>query len=88
MERILKMDTDDVVEQLKDRIAFLLEKDAALISADQPLHELGLDSIAFVDLLVFIEKQFNLALASSGLAQEDFNSINILAQRIVQSTTS
>lgn len=82
------MDTDDVVEQLKDRIAFLLEKDAALISADQPLHELGLDSIAFVDLLVFIEKQFNLALASSGLAQEDFNSINILAQRIVQSTTS
>lgn len=82
------MNTEEtVVAQLKDRIAFLLEKDAASISADQPLHEMGLDSIAFVDLLVFIEKQFKLALASSGLAQEDFKSLNCLAQRIVRSAS-
>jgi acyl carrier protein len=79
------MNTDDVVAQLKERIAFLLEKDPSAISADQPLHEMGLDSIAFVDLLVFIEKQFKLALASSGLAQEDFKSLNCLAQRIARS---
>jgi acyl carrier protein len=48
---------------------------------------MGLDSIAFVDLLVFIEKQFKLALASSGLNQEDFASLNGLAQRIVRSSS-
>jgi acyl carrier protein len=79
------MNTEDVVAQLKERIAFLLEKKPAEISAEQPLHEMGLDSIAFVDLLVFIEKQFKLALASSGLAQEDFKSLNCLAQRIARS---
>jgi len=81
------MNTDDVVAQLKERIGFLLEKEPAAISADQPLHEMGLDSIAFVDLLVFIEKQFKLALASSGLAQEDFKSLNCLAQRIARSAS-
>jgi len=81
------MNTDDVVAQLKERIGFLLEKEPATISADQPLHEMGLDSIAFVDLLVFIEKQFKLALASSGLAQEDFKSLNCLAQRIARSAS-
>jgi len=80
------MNKDTVIEQLKERIAFLLDKDVSTISSDQPLHEMGLDSIAFVDLLVFIEKQFNLALASSGLNQEDFSSLNGLAQRIVRST--
>jgi len=78
------MKTEDVVAQLKERIAFLLEKDVSAISGDQPLHEMGLDSIAFVDLLVFIEKKFNLALASSGLNQEDFASLNGLAQRIAR----
>jgi len=79
------MDKDTIIIQLKERIAFLLDKDPAAISADQPLHEMGLDSIAFVDLLVFIEKQFKIALASSGLAQEDFKSLNCLAQRIARS---
>lgn len=81
------MNVDDILAQLKERIAFLLEKDSAAISADQPLHEMGLDSIAFVDLLVFIEKQFKIALASSGLAQEDFKSLNCLAQRIARSAS-
>jgi acyl carrier protein len=81
------MKQEEVVTQLKERIAFLLDKEAGAISADQPLHEMGLDSIAFVDLLVFIEKQFKLALASSGLAQEDFKSLNCLADRIARSVS-
>jgi acyl carrier protein len=81
------MKEEDVVAQLKERIAFLLEKDVSTISADQPLHEMGLDSIAFVDLLVFIEKQFNLALASSGLNPEDFVSLNGLARRIARASS-
>ena len=76
--------TDDVRETLKDRVALLTGTAADRIATDQPLHLLGLDSMGFVDLLVFIEKQFNLSLMASGLAQSDFASLDVLAERIAQ----
>ncbi len=76
--------TDDVRETLKDRVALLTGTAADRIATDQPLHLLGLDSMGFVDLLVFIEKQFNLSLMTSGLAQSDFASLDVLAERIAQ----
>jgi len=74
--------TDEVMETLKDRVALLTGNAADRIATDQPLHLLGLDSMGFVDLLVFIEKQFNLSLMTSGLAQSDFASLDVLAERI------
>ena len=73
---------DDVLLKLKEHVAFLLGVEAASLAADQPLHQLGLDSMGFVDLLVFIEKQFGLSLMNSGLSQEDFASLTVLARRI------
>ena len=73
---------DDVLLKLKEHVAFLLGADASGIAADQPLHQLGLDSMGFVDLLVFIEKQFGLSLMNSGLSQDDFASLTVLARRI------
>lgn len=73
---------DEIVKTLKDRVALLTGNTADQIASDQPLHRLGLDSMGFVDLLVFIEKQFNLSLMTSGLAQSDFASLDVLAERI------
>lgn len=78
------MTPDEVMSKLRAHVAMLIGVDAEKVATDQPLHLLGLDSMGFVDLLVFIEKQFGLALMSSGLAHEDFASLAILAQRIVQ----
>ena len=75
---------DDVMRSLRGHVAMLLGVDAEQVATDQPLHLLGLDSMGFVDLLVFIEKHFNLPLMSSGLAHEDFASLAVLAQRVVQ----
>ncbi|MCG8430240.1 MAG: acyl carrier protein [Candidatus Omnitrophica bacterium] len=52
------------------------------IRVDAPLHEMGVDSMAFVELLVFIEKRFKVRLMDSGLKREDFYSIRSLAGRI------
>ena len=76
------MTADDVMPELKSHVAFLLGAEPASIAVDQPSHLLGLDSMGFVDLLVFIEKQFGLSLMNSGLAQDDFSSLAVLAQRI------
>ena len=75
---------DDVRLKLKEHVAFLLGVAADGVAADRPLHELGLDSMGFVDLLVFIEKQFGLSLMNSGLSQEDFASLEVLAKRIAE----
>lgn len=77
---------DDVMRNLRTHVAMLLGVAAEQVATDRPLHLLGLDSMGFVDLLVFIEKQFNLPLMSSGLAQEDFASLSVLAQRILQAS--
>ena len=73
---------EDALLKLKEHVAFLLGVDASALAADQPLHLLGLDSMGFVDLLVFIEKQFGLSLMNSGLSQDDFASLAVLARRI------
>ncbi len=70
--------------KLRTHVAMLLGTKAEQVATNQPLHEMGLDSMGFVDLLVFIEKQFNLSLMASGLAQDDFSSLEVLAQRIGQ----
>ena len=80
------MTEKDVLLKLQAHVAMLVGTDAAQVAADRPLHLLGLDSMGFVDLLVFIEKQFNLSLVSAGLAQDDFASLAVLTQRIVQAS--
>jgi acyl carrier protein len=76
------MTQDEVMLRLKTHVALLTGAEPGDIAPDRPLHELGLDSMGFVDLLVFIEKQFSLSLASSGLSQEDFASLSVLTRRI------
>ena len=73
---------DDVLLKLRSHVALLLGVEVSEVASDRPLHELGLDSMGFVDLLVFIEKQFGLSLMNSGLSQDDFASLAVLARRI------
>lgn len=82
----MTMTENDVLPKLRAHVAMLVGTDAERVATDQPLHLLGLDSMGFVDLLIFIEKQFDLSLMSSGLAQDDFASLAILTQRIVQAS--
>ena len=72
----------DVEAKLIEEISAILSKEPASIQADVPLHNLGIDSMSFVELLVFIEKAFHLRLIDSGLAREDFETIRSLARCI------
>ena len=79
----MSMNTDEVMLKLRSHVAMLTGAAIDAVACDRPLHELGLDSMGFVDLLVFIEKQFNLSLMKSGLSQDDFASLSVLTRRIV-----
>ena len=71
-----------IEEKLIRQIATILSVDSQKIKPEAPLHSLGVDSLSFVELLVFIEKEFKIKLMESGLTGEDFKTIHSLARRI------
>lgn len=77
---------DEVMGKLRTHVAMLVGSSMEQVETDRPLHLLGLDSMGFVDLLVFIEKQFKLSLMSSTLVHDDFASLAALTKRIVQAS--
>ncbi len=76
------MTSKDIEDKLIQGIASIINKDKSSIAADIPFHKLGIDSLGFVEILVFIEKTFNLQLIESGLNKKDFETIHSLASFI------
>ncbi len=74
----------NIEETLLNEVATILTVERGSVSPHTPLHSLGMDSLRFVELLVFIENQFSLNLMDSGLAKEDFETIDALAKRIAE----
>ena len=64
---------------LQEGIASIIDAEASSLAVDRPFHELGIDSLGFVEILVFIEKNFKLQLIQSDLTRKDFESIRSLA---------
>jgi acyl carrier protein len=63
-------------------IASITSRDESSIKSEVPFHELGIDSLGFVEILVFIEKTFDLRLIETDLTKKDFETINSLASFI------
>lgn len=78
----MQLDSKTVEDKLIRQIAAILATDSQKIKPEVPLHTLGVDSLSFVELLVFIEKEFKIKLMDSGLQAQDFKTIRSLAQRI------
>ena len=78
----MALDTKQVEEKLIRQIGAILSLDYKKIKPEVPLQSLGVDSLSFVELLVFIEKEFKIKLMESGLQAEDFKTISSLARRI------
>ena len=75
----------DIEDKLIREVAAILSREPAEIDPAKPLAELGIDSLSFVEMLVFIEKAFALNLVEAGLVQEDLRTIRTIAQRIARS---
>jgi acyl carrier protein len=76
------MTVPEIEEKLIQGISSITNHDVAEISPDKPFHDLGVDSLGFVEILVFIEKSFKLKLIASDLTRDDFETIHALAAYI------
>ena len=73
------MTVSEIEEKLIQAIASITSADKSSITADMAFHELGIDSLGFVEILVFIEKNFKLPLIETDLTKKDFETIHSLA---------
>ncbi|NVN91100.1 MAG: acyl carrier protein [Desulfuromonadales bacterium] len=78
------MNVADIEKKLLQGIASIINRNLDSISPDMPFHEIGIDSLGFVEILVYIEKTFNLQLISSELTKKDFENVHLLAQLIAR----
>ncbi len=73
------MTKKEIEEKLIDGISGILSVERSSVDADVPFKEMGLDSLGFVEVLVFIEKTFNLNMVETDLTKKDFETLNSLA---------
>lgn len=73
------MTVHEIEEKLIQGIAAITNREASSIVTDKPFHDLGIDSLGFVEILVFIEKTFNAELIASDLTRDDFETVHSLA---------
>jgi len=76
------MTVQEIEAKLVQVIATITGQEPAEISPDKPFHELGIDSLGFVEILVFIEKNLKLQLIASQLNRKDFETVRALANFI------
>lgn len=72
----------DILEFLIRETGIILSGRTEKISGDAPLPSLGFDSLSFVELLVSIERKFNLKLIETGISPEDVQTLGALARCI------
>lgn len=78
------MTVNEIEDRLVQGIASITSRDKSSIAVDTPFHTLGIDSLGFLEVLVFIEKAFKLQLIETDLTKKDFETIHSLASFISQ----
>jgi acyl carrier protein len=79
------MTLQEIEGTLIQGISTIANRDSSEFTPDMPFHELGIDSLGFVEILVFIEKTFKLELIASDLTKKDFETVRTLAASIDRS---
>jgi len=74
----------EIEAKLIKRLASVLGCKTQRIDSSTPLHLLGVDSLSFVELLVFVENEFKIKLMETKLSTEDFKTIHSLASCIAK----
>ena len=71
-----------IVELLREEITIITNSKKGEIEIDKSLATNGINSLGFVDLLLVVEKHFQIKLMDNAMTSEDVSSINALAAKI------
>lgn len=79
MKEANTVSVEDVQEDLLSFIRSTILVDNAAISSDTLFSDLGIDSVAFLEILLYLERQFNVYIDDRDLTPENISSVRQLA---------
>ncbi len=76
--------TAEIQAFLNKEVAMILRLKESEVNEDASLDDLGINSMAFVELLIAIENKFGVQLIQTGITKADLSSLKTFALRIEQ----
>lgn len=73
------MDTNTIIAEIKNYIEKNILAEGVQIAADTDLKQVGIDSFSTVEIILFIERKFGVAIPDEKLIPDNFKTLNALA---------
>lgn len=78
----LKMNYNQIFEIIKEKVIETLDSDNTEVNEESNISQLGVSSIAYVKLLIFIEEEFDIMFDDDDLLMSDDITVKELAKKI------
>ena len=75
---------EEIVKSLRKEISVITSRDVSKIDPDGSLASNGINSMGFNELLLSVERLWNVKLVDAGLTMADVRTVNALAGRVRQ----
>jgi acyl carrier protein len=76
MEKITRQ---EIAQQLQSFIQNTIVEKHVVVQEDTPFNQLGIDSMSIIELVLFIERKFKIAIPESELLPANFAAVRTLA---------
>lgn len=77
MEKVSK---EHISNELVKFVQTTILDSSITITADTPFKDIGIDSMSIIELVLFIERKFNVPISDKDLVPDNLKSINTLAE--------
>lgn len=78
------MDTNTIIAEIKKYIEKNILAEGVQITADTDLKQVGIDSFSTVEIILFIERKFGVAIPDEKLIPDNFKTLNSLAAIVLE----
>lgn len=78
------MDTNTIIAEIQHYIEKNILAEGVQIAADTDLKQVGIDSFSTVEIILFIERKFGVAIPDEKLIPDNFKTLNALAAIVLE----
>jgi len=78
------MDTNTIIAEIKKYIEKNILAEGVQLTADSDLKQVGIDSFSTVEIILFIERKFGVAIPDEKLIPDNFKTLNALAAIVLE----
>lgn len=75
-----KINKEDISNELVKFVQTTIVDSSVTITAETQFKDIGIDSMSIIELVLFIERKFNVSLSDKDLIPENLKSVNTLAE--------